>query len=465
VRALVLLFGLVGLLAVPGAAPAAAPEAPKSDDCLACHADKDLKRSAKRPGKGESVAVDPSVLKASTHDGLECVACHVGVTAPHDEKLPPVSCAGCHGDVPKTLAGGAHGTRVGGKAPPTCAGCHGTHDIRKAEKATIDTCAGCHASQVAAWRSSVHGRAARGGDADAATCRSCHGSTHTVMTKTDPKSPTYHLNLPRTCAQCHADEAFAKKHGIAVGDVYKVFMDSIHGRALSRSGLLVAANCSDCHGAHGILPRDDKRSRVHRTNVPATCGGCHAGVLAEYSGSVHGRQVAAGDARAPVCVDCHTAHEIKRVEAEAWRLEVIRECGTCHAESLRTYRDTFHGKVTALGFSRVARCSDCHGAHGVQPVSDPRSAVNPANLVTTCGTCHPAVNANFVKFDPHADPENRQRSPLLHYTWRFMTWLLVGTFSFFGLHTVLWAARSLVGGRNATPHDGSPPTDRDDPDA
>jgi hypothetical protein len=449
VHALVLLIGLLGLLLIPGVARGAPAETPKDEDCLACHADKDLKRSAKRPGKGASVAVDPAVLKASTHDGLECVACHVGATAPHDDKLPPVSCANCHGDVPKTLAGDAHGTG-GGKAPPTCTGCHGTHGIRTAAKATVDTCATCHADQVRAWKTSVHGRAARGGDTDAATCRSCHGSTHAVMPKTDPRSPTYHLSLPRTCAQCHADPEFVKRHNIQVGDVYKVFMDSIHGRALTRSGLLVAANCSDCHGAHEILPRDDKRSRVHRSNVPSTCGGCHAGILAQYAESVHGRQVAAGDQRAPVCIDCHTAHEIKRVEAESWKLDVIRECGTCHGESLRTYRDTFHGKVTALGFTRVARCSDCHGAHGVQPAEDPRSAVNPQNVVATCARCHPSSNLNFVKFDPHADPENRDRSPLLHYTWLFMTWLLVGTFTFFGLHTVLWGVRSLVRGRNGT---------------
>ena len=461
-RALVLLIGLLSLAAEPGVALGAAPDTPKNEDCLACHADKDIKRSAKRPGKGESVAVDPAVLKASTHDGLECVACHAGVTAPHDEKLPPVSCATCHGDVPKTLAGGAHGTRVDGRAPPTCAGCHGTHDIKKADKTTVDTCGTCHASPVRAWKASVHGRAARGGDTDAATCRSCHGSTHAVMPRTDPKSPTYHLNLPRTCAQCHADPAFVKKHNIQVGDVYKVFMDSIHGRALTKSGLLVAANCSDCHGAHDILPHDDRRSRIHRNNVPSTCGTCHAGVQREYAESIHGRQVAAGDQRAPVCVDCHTAHQIKRVEAEFWRLDVIRECGTCHGESLRTYRDTFHGKVTALGFSRVARCSDCHGAHGVQPAEDLRSAVSPANLVATCGKCHPGSNVNFVKFDPHADPENRERSPLLHYAWVFMTWLLIGTFTFFGLHTVLWGIRTLVGGRNG--HDGSA-VDGDGPDA
>jgi len=241
-----------------------------------------------------------------------------------------------------------------------------------------------------------------------------------------------------------ADPELAKQAKIPTADVYTLYLDSIHGRALTRSGLLVAANCSDCHGNHDIRRPTDPAALVYRTNVPNTCGQCHAGVRVQYEQGIHGVEVKGGNPLAPVCTDCHTAHQIRRVEAEAWKLEIVRECGTCHAESLRTYRDTFHGQVTALGFTRTARCSDCHGAHDVLPSRDPLSRVNPANLVTTCQTCHPAANVNFVKYDPHADPGNRARNPLLYYAARFMTWLLVGVFAFFGLHTSLWGARALV---------------------
>ncbi|MBI2369382.1 MAG: hypothetical protein HYV08_03945, partial [Deltaproteobacteria bacterium] len=139
---------------------------------------------------------------------------------------------------------------------------------------------------------------------------------------------------------------------------------------------------------------------------------------------------------------------------ESWKLEIVKECGTCHAESLRTYRDTFHGQVTALGFTRVARCSDCHGAHGIRPSRDPRSPVHLANRVATCRKCHASANVNFAKYDPHADPDNRARNPLLYYAARFMTWLLAGVFGFFGVHTALWGARTLVAKR----HGGPPPS-------
>jgi hypothetical protein len=207
---------------------------------------------------------------------------------------------------------------------------------------------------------------------------------------------------------------------------------------------MVAANCSDCHGVHDIRPAADPASKVFRSSIPRTCGTCHAGVLAAYAGSVHGQQVAGGNAGAPVCTSCHTAHQIRRVEAAPWQLEVIRECGTCHEESLKTYRDSFHGKVTSLGLARVAKCADCHGAHAIVPAADPRSTVAPEHIVATCRQCHPQANASFAQFHPHADPADKVRFPRLYYAYVTMNGLLASVFGFFGLHTLLWLPRSLA---------------------
>jgi cytochrome c3-like protein len=431
-----LLLG-VGLL-LAGTAHAA--DVPKSEDCLACHADKDLKRGKPAPGRSPSVFVDADALKTSTHAGFECVACHKTATAPHDEKLPPVNCAGCHDKARTALATGVHGAIKARGGPPAvqCASCHGTHQVQRAASLTIDTCAPCHAPQVQAYKGSIHGRSRQSGDTEAATCRSCHSPAHTVVSKTNPESPVYHLNLPRTCAQCHADAALAKRHNIQVGAVYQLYMDSIHGRAVTRSGLLVSANCSDCHGSHGIRPRTDPTSRVFREHIPQTCGTCHAGIQKIYATSVHGKNQAA------VCTDCHSAHQIRRVEGAPWQLDAIRECGHCHQGELKTYRETFHGKVTELGFTRVAKCADCHGSHAILPASDPRSTVAAGRLVETCGQCHSKATPAFVQFHPHADPEDKARFPLLHHVSVFMTMLLAGTFAFFGLHTLLWFPRSLI---------------------
>jgi hypothetical protein len=417
---------------------------PSSQDCLACHGDKDLKRGSPKPGRRDSLFADEAVLKASAHARLECVACHRTATAPHDVPLPPVQCTACHDKVRVELGGGVHSKAGGQAGAPTCASCHGAHDVRRAAAMTIETCASCHAKQVEVYRGSVHGRSRQRGDLEAATCRSCHGSAHGVLAKSDPRSPTYHLNLPRTCAQCHADPELAKRHNIPIANVYQLYMDSIHGRAVTKSGLLVAANCSDCHGSHEIRPHTDPASRIFHANVPKTCGACHAGVLAQYAESVHGKAVAKGVTAAPVCTDCHTAHQIRRVEGASWQLDVIRECGSCHQESLRTYRDTFHGKVTTLGLTRVAKCADCHGAHTVRAAADPASSVSGANLVATCAKCHPGATARFAEFHPHADPSSKGKFPTLYYSYLLMTTLLVGTFAFFGLHSLLWLPRSMV---------------------
>lgn len=114
-------------------------------------------------------------------------------------------------------------------------------------------------------------------------------------------------------------------------------------RARERAGLVVAPACSDCHGKHDIKEKADAASRVFRANVPATCGKCHAGIREKFDLGIHATQLRKGDSRAPGCADCHTAHSIQRADTDAWHLSVTRECGTCHTESMRTYRDTFHG--------------------------------------------------------------------------------------------------------------------------
>jgi hypothetical protein len=383
--------------------------------CLGCHGVPGLEKT--RDGKTISLHVDKENFERSIHGAFECTVCHTDVSQiPHSPELKPPQCSTCHAEAAKD------------------------------------------------YSESVHGRAAAKEGKDVATCSSCHG-THYIQPAKNPQSQVYPLNLPRTCGACHGDAALAKRHGIPVANAYQLFMDSIHGRALTKSGLLVAANCSSCHGSHRIYRASDPKSTVYRSNVPTTCGHCHGGILNTYSVSVHGQALKSGNVKAPVCTDCHTAHEIRRVETEEWKLDIIRECGTCHVESLRTYRDTFHGRVTALGFSRIARCSDCHGSHDIQRVSDPRSSVYPSHLVMTCGKCHPGSNASFVKYDPHADPTDRRRNPYLYYASRFMKWLLTGVFVFFGLHTALWAGAAFVRKKQRSSAPGGKDTDSSNPGA
>jgi hypothetical protein len=377
----------------------AAPE-PANETCLACHGDPDA-----RNAQGRSIAVDEKKFALSSHGAL-------GVT-----------CVGCHADLARTT------------------------EFPHAERLSRVTCATCHDAAVTAYETSSHAAARRQAPASvAATCVDCH-SSHEIRSAKDAESRTYPLNLPDTCGRCHGDPAIIERGGIRAGNVAALYRDSIHGKAVTRSGLLVAANCTSCHGSHDIRVKTDPGSRVHRTRVPSTCGSCHEGVKTLYEDGVHGAALAKGDSRAPVCADCHSAHQIQRADVTSWQLDVIRECGTCHVEKIRTYRDTFHGQVTSLGFVRVATCSSCHGAHNVYAKSDPRSTISDARRLQTCQQCHPAATAGFAEYHPHADKDDRAGNPVLFYASRFMTWLLAATFSFFGLHALLWLPRGFAARR------------------
>jgi hypothetical protein len=390
------LRALAAALVLAGAgllAPAPADAADPNETCLACHSDKDAKGSG-----GKSIAVEPAKFAKSVHGEakLPCTSCHTDVSEkkiPHAEKLKPVDCGTCH------------------------------------DKA------------VAEYKDTAHGKARKGGSAAAATCVDCHGK-HDILRSKDPASRTSHANLEATCATCHGKEAVAgaKMPG---GAVASQFHDSIHGKALAGAAQSAAPTCTNCHGAHSIRTKDDEKSSVNRARIPETCGSCHTKERQQYVQGKHGKLRQEGNLGSPGCTDCHSAHRIQKPDTPAFQAQVIAECGTCHANYMETYRETFHGQVTNLGYMSVATCASCHGAHDIRPASDPASTVSPQNRPATCMKCHKGATVSFAGWDPHANKHDAARNPVYFYMGQFMKWLLIGVFSFFGLHTALWLYRSL----------------------
>lgn len=368
-------------------------------DCLSCHGDPTL-----QDGSGKSIGVDAGKFHGSVHGSLACTDCHSGIKAyPHPDKPAAVECTTCHSDEAKGLSGSVHA--------------HASPSLRQGA----------------------------GAQDDPNPCLSCHGNQHEIVAKTDPKSPVYPLNIPKTCGSCHGNEAMAKKYGLP--NVYASYIDSIHGFAIGKEGLLVAANCTSCHGSHGILSHKDPKSTTYRANIPGTCGSCHVGINEQYQKGIHGKAVASGDPNAPVCTDCHTAHGILEPTSSDFRMQSTPVCGNCHRDKFSTYRDTFHSQLGLLGgYVETARCWDCHGAHEILPTADPHSPVAKANLVQTCSRCHVGANASFVQYQPHANARNRRLNPALYYIRLFMNLLLTSVLTFFLLHTILWLVRSRFQG-------------------
>lgn len=311
------------------------------------------------------------------------------------------------------------------------------------------SCQGCHAKGKplpylggalfhkephAVYDQSIHARTDAIGR-KAAACADCHalnGDLSTMLPKSDSKSTVNPANLTRTCGNCHAEPSVT-------------YHDSIHGKAQER-GINVAASCSDCHSAHDIFPVSDSRSQLSRVNTPETCGKCHDTIRNDFLNSSHGQALKQGDEKVPLCTTCHTAvsHAKAPISTRDFAVGMSQQCGTCHQSQAPSYRDTFHGQASALGMKPAASCADCHTPHRNLPPADPQSSVHKANLQQTCGACHTNVNANFIAYDPHAEPNNPHRSRLVYTVYTFMNTLLIGVFVFFGIHTLLWLQRSIV---------------------
>ncbi|MFO7609488.1 MAG: cytochrome c3 family protein [Candidatus Krumholzibacteriia bacterium] len=367
-------------------------------ECLVCHAKPDL--VAVEPGReGLSMTVDHAAILGSAHKKVRCIQCHTGATPSHERPCDTV--------------------------PPK-----------------VD-CAVCHAGVVAEYATSIHGRLLAQGDKDGPGCTACHGD-HGMLPKADTTSPTHVRNIPDLCGRCHDEGGIAdKRYEGTEHSMVKNYKESVHGRALQSSGLVVTATCVDCHTTHGIMPSKERDSSVSRANVTDTCGQCHQGIDLEFRNSIHFTGKATDEHHLPMCNDCHTSHEIARTDAEGFRLQIVNSCGTCHEKVTETYFETYHGKVFALGYTETASCADCHGQHNVLPPTDPASTLSRDNIVATCAQCHPQAHRQFAGYLTHATHHDKDKYPFIYWTWLFMTSLLVGTFTVFGIHTLLWIPRSV----------------------
>jgi predicted CXXCH cytochrome family protein len=290
-----------------------------------------------------------------------------------------------------------------------------------------DDCYTCHGQQGMTgyvdkniFKQSVHNKF---------TCGNCHtgftGYPHKRKSALD-------------CSSCHATGL----SGAPMAQALK-YQQSVHSKA-RLSGNPAAPKCQTCHGSHYIFRSTDNRSLTRKENIPALCSRCHLAEFKEYSTGIHGREFLKNkNAGAPVCFDCHQEHLIPDTKNEKWMMDLIMTCGNCHSEQIKEYRKTYHGKVTRLGYTTVAKCYDCHGAHAIQRVRDAGSALSGQNILATCRKCHPTATLGFTQFYAHPDESNRGKYPLIYYPLLFMTLLLIGVFTFFLTHTFLWFYRSL----------------------
>jgi len=396
----------------------------EAQGCLECHSRRGI---IKKFENKESVEAYVEVKKFtdSVHNWLKCTDCHTDfLPGEHPDRRfasmeqykirTALACRRCHNfeqinNIPlhtRLLSDEQAGN------PHPCTNCHGSHAVkpvsRKTYKSEEQYCLNCHShkltmefrngetltlkTDLSSLQGSVHKRI---------SCSDCHfGFSNSNHPQRDFRSRRgFSIANSETCRRCHFDK-------------YTKTMDSIHNVMLGQ-GNLEAPVCTDCHGSHSIMHLGKER-----TLIANKCRTCHSVVYEKYIKSVHGKALFdENNQDVPVCIDCHTAHDIKNPLTLDYREQIPDMCSNCHADKnimnkygistdvVKSYLSNFHG--VTLRFYRkqreeqdkpakqIAVCTDCHGIHSIISTRSADPAVVKARLVKRCKQCHEGATENF----------------------------------------------------------------------
>jgi len=277
--------------------------------------------------------------------------------------------------------------------------------------------------------------AARAAAGDAAVptnddCLGCHSDATLTMTRrgatvslhVDPAVLKVSPHADLACVDCHAGfkaDAMPHRPKIAPVDCMSCHSDApsahlFHAAMAKIKGGETApgVSCKDCHGTHDVVARSSPDSPWSAPRLDASCGRCHAQVVARYQQSAHGRAAAAGVASAPRCLGCHV-RPITHARAGGETVEHKRAeeklCLSCHLDDpavrsrmapsagfIAAYESSVHGAALQAGNARAATCADCHGSHEMAKGFEPQARVDKRHIPGTCGGCHAEVAAIYA---------------------------------------------------------------------
>lgn len=258
------------------------------------------------------------------------------------------------------------------------------------------------------------------------------------LTTSDPSSFT------ARCLTCHAQEYLGSVESHE-GEK-SLYIDPVAYEE-SAHGLLP---CNSCHPGFTHDPHQMvSNAEFFAETAGEACKNCHDDQFEMYKQSYHGeltRDAAAEGVAAPLCVDCHGAHDIAHVDTLEYRQSIADLCGKCHGGREETFLDTYHGKSLTLGREASATCVDCHGDHSILPVSNPMSKLSQANILPTCQQCHPDASTGFTTFLVHIEATSTKAPLIVFLVAMGYLALIVVVFAFGGIHSILYAYRGLKDG-------------------
>lgn len=219
-------------------------------------------------------------------------------------------------------------------------------------------------------------------------CLGCHGQPGQTMPLRDGSNlelyvpaeaynQSIHGELGYACVQCHTTVGNYPHPAFSATDLrevslklsetckrchahqYELSQDSVHAAALA-GGNRASAVCVDCHTAHDVRRLNDPKTHTllpeARTWIPTTCARCHSTIYEKYKGSVHGAALMGkGNPDVPTCIDCHGVHNIPDPTTNHFRLKSPQMCAKCHTDAKVVGK---YGLSTAVMETYVA---DFHG--------------------------------------------------------------------------------------------------------
>lgn len=253
---------------------------------------------------------------------------------------------------------------------------------------TSRACLVCHVAPLfdaAALPKSVHGKLA---------CADCHEGYDFSMhrSKRPERTPEEKALLGKLETQSPAPDALLsckKCHQLAQED----WTASVHGRWTREARPAAGPTCVGCHGSpHAIPSARSQTANARKRESAARCEACHEDP------------------------------------------ELVKKAGLS-AEPSPSYQDSVHGRLLTLGSARAPVCSNCHSYHDITPVKDAASPVAPANKVKTCAECHQGANERFAGTFSHKHLD-RVEQPIPYFTHVGFSWLTTLTLTFLFLHVL-----------------------------
>lgn len=229
-----------------------------------------------------------------------------------------------------------------------------------------------------------------------------------------------------------------------------------------------ALKCVDCHGSMregdqqhpdekrpGFLKQSATRAydyercaKCHALSYKRYLEGGHAKALREEKVPSKEKKPVAGEKiMAPSCGECHSSHyERSGLSRVAVGKRMLGVCARCHPAHAASYRENIHGRAGIdLNNPRAAFCTDCHGAHTVDSLKKPETALS------ACQRCHPKAQTEFTGIVVHATLQSVSASDApkkVDVMWiQRVRWIslavLALSLAFFFAHSFLWVLREL----------------------